>query len=214
MITHAALVATIAGCNQMLEAYNETLRDGDSYLSFLPLAHVFDRLAEEFMLNKGGCVGYWQVCARVPRLRGLRGLAREARGGPAAGSRACAACSACMHRTPNPEGSLGHTTRRARRDTTRYTAYCTAHTAPHTRAQGEIPKVLDDIVALRPSLFCGVPRVFDRIFAGINEQVWWHHVCVCVCVCVCVRAELSTHQVEESPRARWPPAHKQTDRRA
>jgi long-chain acyl-CoA synthetase len=37
--------------------------------------------------------------------------------------------------------------------------------------QGEIPKVLDDIKALRPSLFCGVPRVFDRIYAGINEQV-------------------------------------------
>lgn len=37
--------------------------------------------------------------------------------------------------------------------------------------QGEIPKVLDDIKALRPTLFCGVPRVFDRIYAGINEQV-------------------------------------------
>lgn len=37
--------------------------------------------------------------------------------------------------------------------------------------QGEIPKVLDDIMALRPTLFCGVPRVFDRIYAGINEQV-------------------------------------------
>lgn len=38
--------------------------------------------------------------------------------------------------------------------------------------RGEIPKVLDDIVALRPTLFCGVPRVFDRIYAGIFEQVW------------------------------------------
>ena len=37
--------------------------------------------------------------------------------------------------------------------------------------QGEIPKVLEDIKALRPTLFCGVPRVFDRIYAGINEQV-------------------------------------------
>lgn len=37
--------------------------------------------------------------------------------------------------------------------------------------RGEIPKVLDDIVALRPTLFCGVPRVFDRIYAGIFEQV-------------------------------------------
>ncbi|WIA33081.1 hypothetical protein OEZ86_006237 [Tetradesmus obliquus] len=96
MITHAALVATIAGCNQYLASFNESLGPEDSYLSFLPLAHVFDRLAEEFMLHKGGSIGYWQ---------------------------------------------------------------------------GEIPKVLDDIKALRPSLFCGVPRVFDRIYAGINEQL-------------------------------------------
>jgi hypothetical protein len=37
--------------------------------------------------------------------------------------------------------------------------------------QGQIPKVLDDIVALQPTMFCGVPRVFDRIHAGIYEQV-------------------------------------------
>jgi long-subunit acyl-CoA synthetase (AMP-forming) len=43
MITHSALVATIAGCNQYLASFNETLGPEDSYLSFLPLAHVFDR---------------------------------------------------------------------------------------------------------------------------------------------------------------------------
>lgn len=96
MITHESLVAAIAGCNQYLESFNESLGPDDAYLSFLPLAHVFDRLAEEFMLHRGGSVGYWQ---------------------------------------------------------------------------GEIPKVLDDIKALRPTLFCGVPRVFDRIYAGINEQL-------------------------------------------
>lgn len=37
--------------------------------------------------------------------------------------------------------------------------------------QGSIPKVLDDIATLRPTLFCGVPRVFDRIYGGIYEQV-------------------------------------------
>jgi hypothetical protein len=31
--------------------------------------------------------------------------------------------------------------------------------------------VLDDIQALAPTLFCAVPRVFDRIHAGIYEQV-------------------------------------------
>jgi long-subunit acyl-CoA synthetase (AMP-forming) len=37
--------------------------------------------------------------------------------------------------------------------------------------QGEIPKVLADIGACRPTLFCGVPRVFDRIHAGICDQL-------------------------------------------
>lgn len=45
MITHANLVTAIAGCNQYLESFNETLGENDSYLSFLPLAHVFDRCA-------------------------------------------------------------------------------------------------------------------------------------------------------------------------
>lgn len=43
MITHAALVSAIAGCNQYLDSFNETLGENDAYLSFLPLAHVFDR---------------------------------------------------------------------------------------------------------------------------------------------------------------------------
>lgn len=37
--------------------------------------------------------------------------------------------------------------------------------------QGSIAKVLDDIAALRPTLFCGVPRVYDRVYAGIYDQV-------------------------------------------
>lgn len=29
-------------------------------LSYLPLAHIFDRVAEELFLNVGGCIGYFQ----------------------------------------------------------------------------------------------------------------------------------------------------------
>lgn len=32
-------------------------------------------------------------------------------------------------------------------------------------------RIVDDIAALRPSLFVGVPRVFDRIYAGVMEQI-------------------------------------------
>jgi hypothetical protein len=88
MITHSNLVATIASCNAYLALYNETLGVDDCYFSFLPLAHVFDRVAEEFMLSKGGSIGYWQ--GEIPKVswawwrevgwRG-RGLRRHARYG-------------------------------------------------------------------------------------------------------------------------------------
>jgi long-chain acyl-CoA synthetase len=51
--------------------------------------------------------------------------------------------------------------------------------------QGVIPKVLADIGACRPTLFCGVPRVFDRIYAGINDQLaanWFKRVMFWLCM--------------------------------
>lgn len=32
----------------------------DSYLSYLPLAHIFDRVGEEMMTFSGSSIGYWQ----------------------------------------------------------------------------------------------------------------------------------------------------------
>lgn len=37
--------------------------------------------------------------------------------------------------------------------------------------QGDVLKLVDDIAALQPSLFLGVPRVFDRIYTRIMSQV-------------------------------------------
>jgi len=37
--------------------------------------------------------------------------------------------------------------------------------------RGDIKGLVDDIGALRPTLFCGVPRVFDRIYAGVMTKV-------------------------------------------
>jgi long-chain acyl-CoA synthetase len=34
-----------------------------------------------------------------------------------------------------------------------------------------VTKLVDDIAALKPALFIGVPRVFDRIYTGISTQV-------------------------------------------
>ncbi|KAL1338926.1 hypothetical protein HN51_033516 [Arachis hypogaea] len=37
--------------------------------------------------------------------------------------------------------------------------------------QGDVRFLLEDIQTLKPTIFCGVPRVFDRIYAGINNKV-------------------------------------------
>lgn len=36
---------------------------------------------------------------------------------------------------------------------------------------GDVKKLVDDIGALKPTLFLGVPRVFDRIYAGVMDQI-------------------------------------------
>jgi long-chain acyl-CoA synthetase len=66
------------------------------FLSYLPLAHIFDRVAEETMLSIGGRIGYWQ---------------------------------------------------------------------------GNPKLLLDDVGALKPTIFVGVPRIFDRIYNAVNAKV-------------------------------------------
>ncbi|KAF5827353.1 hypothetical protein DUNSADRAFT_795 [Dunaliella salina] len=94
MITHSAMVYSISGVNSFLKHHNEESGPDDVFLSYLPLAHIFDRLVEEYMLYVGGSIGYWQ---------------------------------------------------------------------------GDVKKLMDDIAALRPSVFVGVPRVFERICGGICD---------------------------------------------
>ncbi|KAI8026910.1 Long chain acyl-CoA synthetase 2 [Camellia lanceoleosa] len=37
--------------------------------------------------------------------------------------------------------------------------------------RGDIRYLIEDIVELKPTIFCGVPRVFDRIYTGIIEKI-------------------------------------------
>ncbi|KAG0579471.1 hypothetical protein KC19_4G101200 [Ceratodon purpureus] len=96
MLTHENVLTTIAGLDQYLKSLNEVMDHNDVYFSFLPLAHIFDRVAEEMFVFVGGSIGFWQ---------------------------------------------------------------------------GDIKKVPEDIAALKPTLFIGVPRVFDRLTAGIQDRI-------------------------------------------
>ncbi|KAH7620803.1 putative Long chain acyl-CoA synthetase 4 [Nannochloris sp. 'desiccata'] len=95
-LTHSGVLGAIISMKNFTDSVGVNFDENEVYLSFLPLAHIFDRTAEELMLHLGASIGYWR---------------------------------------------------------------------------GDIKGLVDDIGALRPTLFCGVPRVFDRIYGGVMAKV-------------------------------------------
>lgn len=61
MLTHAAMVSEVASITTFLQEGEIACGEGDSILSYLTLAHILDRVVEDFLLSAGGCIGYWQV---------------------------------------------------------------------------------------------------------------------------------------------------------
>ncbi|XP_058224234.1 long chain acyl-CoA synthetase 4-like [Rhododendron vialii] len=96
MISNNSIVALIAGVKRLLETANEALHVEDVYLSYLPLAHIFDRVIEECFINHGASIGFWR---------------------------------------------------------------------------GDVKLLIEDIGELKPSVFCAVPRVLDRIYTGLQQKL-------------------------------------------
>ncbi|XP_031255842.1 long chain acyl-CoA synthetase 4-like [Pistacia vera] len=96
MISNESIVHFIAGVKLVLESVNEKLTADDVYLSYLPLAHIFDRAIEEFFIAHGAAIGFWR---------------------------------------------------------------------------GDVKLLLEDIGELKPTVFCAVPRVLDRIYSGLNLKI-------------------------------------------
>ncbi|CAA3003466.1 long chain acyl- synthetase 4-like [Olea europaea subsp. europaea] len=59
MITNESILSIISGVNHHLESMNEEFSETDVYLSYLPLAHIFDRVIEELFISKGASIGFW-----------------------------------------------------------------------------------------------------------------------------------------------------------
>jgi long-subunit acyl-CoA synthetase (AMP-forming) len=38
----------------------QQLREDDVYISYLPLAHIFDRVIEEVFIHHGASIGFWR----------------------------------------------------------------------------------------------------------------------------------------------------------
>nr|XP_043620268.1 long chain acyl-CoA synthetase 1-like [Erigeron canadensis] len=59
ILTHENVITMICGIDLMMEQFEEKMTVDDVYLSFLPLAHVFDRVIEEYFIRKGASVGFY-----------------------------------------------------------------------------------------------------------------------------------------------------------
>ncbi|ESQ54931.1 hypothetical protein EUTSA_v10025070mg [Eutrema salsugineum] len=60
MISNESIVTLIAGVIRLLKSTNEALSVKDVYLSYLPLAHIFDRVIEECFIQHGAAIGFWR----------------------------------------------------------------------------------------------------------------------------------------------------------
>uniref|UniRef100_A0A7N1A5R4 Long-chain-fatty-acid--CoA ligase n=1 Tax=Kalanchoe fedtschenkoi TaxID=63787 RepID=A0A7N1A5R4_KALFE len=96
LISNESIVTLIAGVRRLLQSVNESLTEKDVYLSYLPLAHIFDRVIEELFISHGAAIGFWR---------------------------------------------------------------------------GDVKLLTEDISELKPSIFCAVPRVLDRIYGGLTQRI-------------------------------------------
>ncbi|VDN15053.1 unnamed protein product [Dibothriocephalus latus] len=94
MITHKMIVSVIGGFDMDLQEVN--IVPGDVYLSFLPLAHVFEQIVMHYSLSRGVAYGFYS---------------------------------------------------------------------------GDLKNLSNDILACRPTLFCVVPRVLQRLYGTVQSAV-------------------------------------------
>jgi len=60
MLTHEALVATCAGTESYFNVNGYKIDHNDVFMSYLPLAHVFDFFSENLFLFLGAKIGYYR----------------------------------------------------------------------------------------------------------------------------------------------------------
>lgn len=96
MLPHSALVATVASMERYFILVGGEIEATDIFMSYLPLAHVFDFFCECFFLFRGSKIGYYR---------------------------------------------------------------------------GNQKTLVDDIGALKPTIFVGVPRVFERIYKRVSAMI-------------------------------------------
>ncbi|CAH8255851.1 unnamed protein product [Arabidopsis lyrata] len=96
LLTNESIIHLLEGVKKLLKSINEELTSKDVYLSYLPLAHIFDRVIEELCISEAASIGFWR---------------------------------------------------------------------------GDVKILIEDISALKPTVFCAVPRVLERIYTGLQQKL-------------------------------------------
>ncbi|CAO2144450.1 unnamed protein product [Urochloa humidicola] len=96
IITNRAIIAGVMTTEHLLKETDKAITEEDSYFSYLPLAHIFDQVIENYCISKGASIGFWL---------------------------------------------------------------------------GDIRYLMEDVHVMKPTIFCGVPRVYDRIYTGIHQKI-------------------------------------------
>ncbi|KAL3827751.1 hypothetical protein ACJIZ3_016553 [Penstemon smallii] len=59
ILTHENISTNIRGIDIFMEQFEDKMTTDDVYISFLPLAHILDRMIEEYFIHKGASIGYY-----------------------------------------------------------------------------------------------------------------------------------------------------------
>ncbi|XP_056684393.1 long chain acyl-CoA synthetase 1 isoform X1 [Spinacia oleracea] len=59
VLTHQNMAMFISGLDLFMDQFEDKMTVDDVYLSFLPLAHILDRVIEEYFFHKGASVGFF-----------------------------------------------------------------------------------------------------------------------------------------------------------
>ncbi|XP_007051189.2 PREDICTED: long chain acyl-CoA synthetase 1 isoform X1 [Theobroma cacao] len=59
VLTHETIATFVYGVDLFLDQFEDKMTVNDVYLSFLPLAHILDRVIEEYFFHRGASVGYY-----------------------------------------------------------------------------------------------------------------------------------------------------------
>ncbi|KAM7274712.1 hypothetical protein ACFE04_016578 [Oxalis oulophora] len=59
ILTHESITNFVRGVDFFMDQFEDKMTVDDVYLSFLPLAHILDRVIEEYFFRRGASVGYY-----------------------------------------------------------------------------------------------------------------------------------------------------------